>query len=159
MCMCVCVCVYVCVCVCVCVFVRVCVYVCVCVLWGCRMANVAVGTPLLQLPGYSELRPEPMGLVLIIGPWNFPLSLVLNPLVGALAAGNACVLKPRCLRCVCGCCVLCCGVWVWVWVWVWVCACSTRRTHRRSPLALTILHCEWVCVRVCVRFVCVQRGG
>lgn len=33
-------------------------------------------------------------MVTIIGPWNFPFSLLLNPLAGALAAGNTCVLKP-----------------------------------------------------------------
>ena len=37
---------------------------------------------------------EPLGVVLIIGPWNYPVQLVLAPLVGALAAGNAAVLKP-----------------------------------------------------------------
>ena len=42
----------------------------------------------------SEVRPHPKGVVCIIGAWNYPLSLVLRPLVGAIAAGNACVLKP-----------------------------------------------------------------
>ncbi|KAJ1927357.1 aldehyde dehydrogenase 3, member A2 [Tieghemiomyces parasiticus] len=41
-----------------------------------------------------ELRRDPLGLVLIIGPWNYPFRLVLKPLVGALAAGNTVVLKP-----------------------------------------------------------------
>ncbi|XP_028372297.2 aldehyde dehydrogenase family 3 member B2-like [Phyllostomus discolor] len=40
------------------------------------------------------IRKEPFGLVLIISPWNYPLNLVLVPLVGALAAGNCVVLKP-----------------------------------------------------------------
>jgi aldehyde dehydrogenase (NAD+) len=51
-------------------------------------------TPVLNLPGRSEVRPEPKGVVLILGPWNYPLSLVLTPLVGALAAGDCVVLKP-----------------------------------------------------------------
>ncbi|XP_059958762.1 aldehyde dehydrogenase family 3 member B1 isoform X1 [Mesoplodon densirostris] len=40
------------------------------------------------------IRKEPFGLVLIIAPWNYPLNLSLEPLVGALAAGNCVVLKP-----------------------------------------------------------------
>lgn len=44
--------------------------------------------------GRSFLRPEPKGVVLIIGAWNFPLHLVLTPLIGALAAGNAALIKP-----------------------------------------------------------------
>lgn len=37
---------------------------------------------------------EPLGVVTIIAPWNFPFQLLFCPLVGAIAAGNACVLKP-----------------------------------------------------------------
>jgi len=51
-------------------------------------------TPLLAWPGRGWVQPEPYGVVLIIGPWNYPLQLVLSPLVGALAAGNCAVLKP-----------------------------------------------------------------
>lgn len=39
-------------------------------------------------------RKEPYGVCLIIGAWNFPILLVLSPLVGAIAAGNSAVLKP-----------------------------------------------------------------
>lgn len=46
------------------------------------------------LPGRSEILRQPYGVVLIIGPWNYPLQLVLLPLVGALAAGNVAVVKP-----------------------------------------------------------------
>ncbi|MEV6607949.1 aldehyde dehydrogenase family protein [Kutzneria sp. NPDC051319] len=46
------------------------------------------------LPGRGTVVREPLGVVLVIGPWNYPLQLVLAPLVGALAAGNAGVLKP-----------------------------------------------------------------
>ncbi|XP_078511723.1 aldehyde dehydrogenase family 3 member B1-like [Lissotriton helveticus] len=40
------------------------------------------------------IRKDPYGVVLIIGPWNYPLSLILIPLVGAIAAGNCGILKP-----------------------------------------------------------------
>lgn len=53
-----------------------------------------VGTPLQMLPGRSAIHSEPRGRVLIIGPWNYPFQLILAPLVGAIAAGNAAVLKP-----------------------------------------------------------------
>jgi aldehyde dehydrogenase (NAD+) len=53
-----------------------------------------VRTNLLNFPGQSYIASEPLGVVLIIGPWNYPLQLVLAPLVGALAAGNVAVLKP-----------------------------------------------------------------
>ena len=53
-----------------------------------------VRTPLLAQPGRSWLQPEPKGVVLIIAPWNYPVSMVFAPLVGALAAGNAAILKP-----------------------------------------------------------------
>lgn len=39
-------------------------------------------------------KPEPMGTVLVIAPWNYPISLALNPVVSAIAAGNAVILKP-----------------------------------------------------------------
>jgi len=50
--------------------------------------------PLLAWPARGLVRPEPYGVALIIGPWNYPLQLLLSPLVGALAAGNCAVLKP-----------------------------------------------------------------
>ncbi len=58
------------------------------------MAPENVRTNLLNLPGKSYILKEPLGIVLIIGPWNYPLQLVLAPLVGAIAAGNCAVLKP-----------------------------------------------------------------
>lgn len=45
-------------------------------------------------PSNSCVRPEPMGVALIMGPWNYPLQLLLGPLAGAIAAGNCVVLKP-----------------------------------------------------------------
>ncbi|HZH94352.1 MAG TPA: aldehyde dehydrogenase family protein [Flavisolibacter sp.] len=58
------------------------------------MAPKNVGTNLLNFPGKSYILSEPLGVVLIISPWNYPLQLLLAPLVGALAAGNSAVLKP-----------------------------------------------------------------
>jgi aldehyde dehydrogenase (NAD+) len=53
-----------------------------------------VATSLVGQPGKSWIYQEPLGLVLIIGPWNYPLQLVLAPLVGAIAAGNCAIVKP-----------------------------------------------------------------
>jgi aldehyde dehydrogenase (NAD+) len=49
---------------------------------------------LAQLPGRGWVEFEPYGIVLIIGAWNYPFYLTLGPAVGAIAAGNAVVLKP-----------------------------------------------------------------
>ncbi|WP_299491681.1 aldehyde dehydrogenase [Acaryochloris sp. IP29b_bin.137] len=54
--------------------------------------KVAVG--LGALPGSGWIQPEPLGIVLIIGPWNYPFQLIISPLVGAIAAGNCVILKP-----------------------------------------------------------------
>ena len=51
-------------------------------------------TNLLNLPSSSFILREPMGVVLILGPWNYPLQLLFTPLVGAIAAGNCIVVKP-----------------------------------------------------------------
>ena len=51
-------------------------------------------TNLLNLPSSSHVLKEPLGVVLIIGPWNYPFQLLINPLIGAIAAGNCAVLKP-----------------------------------------------------------------
>ncbi|MEM6350927.1 MAG: aldehyde dehydrogenase [Cyanobacteria bacterium P01_D01_bin.14] len=53
-----------------------------------------VGVPLPQLPGSAWVQPEPLGVVLVIGPWNYPFQLVISPLMGAIAAGNCVILKP-----------------------------------------------------------------
>ena len=58
------------------------------------MAPQAVGIDLALKPARAFLQAEPLGCVLIIGPWNYPFQLALLPLVSALAAGNAAVLKP-----------------------------------------------------------------
>ena len=44
--------------------------------------------------GRSYRSPEPYGVVLIIAPWNYPVMLMLSPLIGALAAGNCAIIKP-----------------------------------------------------------------
>ncbi|MEO5893341.1 MAG: aldehyde dehydrogenase family protein [Ferruginibacter sp.] len=58
------------------------------------METKRVGTNLLNFPSKSFVMTEPLGVVLVIGPWNYPLQLLLTPLVGAIAAGNCVVLKP-----------------------------------------------------------------
>lgn len=53
-----------------------------------------VRTPMMGQPGKSWLQPEPLGVVLIIGAWNYPLQLTLAGMAAAIAAGNCVVLKP-----------------------------------------------------------------
>ena len=53
-----------------------------------------VGTPWFLLPAKSRLLPEPYGQVLIMAPWNYPFQLLINPLIGAISAGNRAVLRP-----------------------------------------------------------------
>lgn len=53
-----------------------------------------VPTSLAQFPASAQIIPEPLGVVLIIGPWNYPFQLMITPLVGAIAAGNCATLKP-----------------------------------------------------------------
>ncbi|HEY4206018.1 MAG TPA: aldehyde dehydrogenase family protein, partial [Puia sp.] len=52
------------------------------------------GTNLVNLPSTSRLYRDPLGVVLIIAPWNYPLQLALVPLIGAIAGGNCAVIKP-----------------------------------------------------------------
>ncbi len=58
----------------------------------CRPQKIKV--PLSLKPGEAWVQPEPKGCILIIGPWNYPFSLTLQPLISALTAGNTAVLKP-----------------------------------------------------------------
>ncbi|GAC1586523.1 MAG: aldehyde dehydrogenase family protein [Acidimicrobiales bacterium] len=53
-----------------------------------------VKLPLAQKPGKAYVRREPLGVVLVIAPWNYPVQLLLLPVAAALAAGNAVVAKP-----------------------------------------------------------------
>lgn len=58
------------------------------------MKKRRTGLSLSSLPGRAWYQYEPLGTVLIIGPWNYPVYLSLGPLVGAVAAGNCAVIKP-----------------------------------------------------------------
>lgn len=53
-----------------------------------------VPSPLAQFHAKSFIRREPYGVVLVMAPWNYPVMLSLEPLIGAIAAGNCCILKP-----------------------------------------------------------------
>lgn len=53
-----------------------------------------VPVPVGLQPATAKIVPEPLGVALVIAPWNYPLMLALSPVVGALAAGNAVVIKP-----------------------------------------------------------------
>jgi len=58
------------------------------------MSPKSVKTNLLNRPSGSTLHKDPLGVVLIISPWNYPLMLALSPLAGAIAGGNCAVIKP-----------------------------------------------------------------
>ena len=58
------------------------------------MRKRRVSLPLAQLPGRGWVQYDPLGVVLVIGPWNYPLYLSMAPLVAAVAAGNCAVIKP-----------------------------------------------------------------
>lgn len=53
-----------------------------------------VRVPMSLQPARARVVPQPLGVVLVIAPWNYPLQLLLAPLCGALAAGNCVLLKP-----------------------------------------------------------------
>ena len=53
-----------------------------------------VPTPMAQFPARSFILKEPYGVALIMSPWNYPVQLTLEPLAGAIAAGNCAVVKP-----------------------------------------------------------------
>lgn len=57
---------------------------------SCKKAPASVA----QFPAKNFVMAEPYGVVLIMAPWNYPFQLCLMPLVGALAAGNCCIVKP-----------------------------------------------------------------
>jgi len=58
------------------------------------MQPTRTSLPLSLLPGKGSYHYEPLGTVLVIGPWNYPVYLTLGPMIGGLAAGNCVVLKP-----------------------------------------------------------------
>jgi aldehyde dehydrogenase (NAD+) len=58
------------------------------------MRPARAATDLVNLPSSSKIYRDPLGVVLVIAPWNYPLQLLLIPLVGAIAGGNCAILKP-----------------------------------------------------------------
>lgn len=58
------------------------------------MKSRSAATPLKMFPSRSRTITEPLGNTLIISPWNYPVQLLLNPLVGAISAGCTAILKP-----------------------------------------------------------------
>ena len=58
------------------------------------MSEEVVSTPFAHFPSKSFIVSEPFGTVLIISPWNYPFMLSIDPLIGALCAGNTAVIKP-----------------------------------------------------------------
>ena len=58
------------------------------------MRETRVPTPLAQFPSRSFRSPEPYGVCLILAPWNYPIQLCLEPLIGAISGGNCAVVKP-----------------------------------------------------------------
>ena len=61
---------------------------------SCWARTSCKGTPMQMLPSRSRIVREPLGCSLIVAPWNYPVQLLLNPLVGAISAGCTAVLKP-----------------------------------------------------------------
>ena len=58
------------------------------------MKPARVRSNLVNMPSSSRIYHDPLGVVLIISPWNYPLQLLLIPLIGAIAGGNCVILKP-----------------------------------------------------------------
>ena len=58
------------------------------------MKSRKVRVPMVAQPGRGFIKPEPLGVILVITPWNYPISLLLNPLAAVFAAGNTAVCKP-----------------------------------------------------------------
>ncbi|RFS22823.1 aldehyde dehydrogenase [Chitinophaga silvatica] len=53
-----------------------------------------VSSPFVTYPSSSRVYKQPLGLTLIIGPWNYPFMLLISPLLGAIAGGNCAIIKP-----------------------------------------------------------------
>lgn len=58
------------------------------------MRPESVSSPFMLYPSKSKIHRSPLGQTLIIGPWNYPFSLIITPLIGAIAGGNCAILKP-----------------------------------------------------------------
>ncbi|KAK2964653.1 putative Aldehyde dehydrogenase family 3 member A2 [Blattamonas nauphoetae] len=65
------------------------------------MEGTKVPTPLIHIPFLTKcsIVPEPIGTVLILSPWNYPIMLALHPLIGAIAAGCCALVKPSSISC------------------------------------------------------------
>jgi len=61
---------------------------------ACWTSPAKVPAPLAFISAACRIYPEPFGVALIMSPWNYPFMLLFAPLIGAMAAGNCCVLKP-----------------------------------------------------------------
>ena len=57
-----------------------------------------VPTPIAQMPAVSFVIREPYGNVLVMAPWNYPFLLAMEPFIGAIVAGNCCIVKPSSTR-------------------------------------------------------------
>lgn len=58
------------------------------------MQSLAVSSPISLFPSSGKIIRDPLGICLIIAPWNYPFNLLMAPLIGAIAGGNCTVLKP-----------------------------------------------------------------
>jgi coniferyl-aldehyde dehydrogenase len=58
------------------------------------MKTRRISTALAYMPGHNRLMRQPLGVVGVVAPWNYPLQLSLGPTVGAIAAGNRVLIKP-----------------------------------------------------------------
>jgi aldehyde dehydrogenase (NAD+) len=58
------------------------------------MKPIDVDAPLACAPCKSRLHHDPLGVVCVLGAWNFPMFTVMEPIISAVAAGNCCVVKP-----------------------------------------------------------------
>jgi aldehyde dehydrogenase (NAD+) len=58
------------------------------------MKDESLDTPMSLGPAKSRIVYEPLGTVLVVGSWNFPIFTTIGPLVSAIAAGNTAVIKP-----------------------------------------------------------------
>ena len=55
---------------------------------------VKVKKPPVNMLDQCMIKPEPLGVALVMGAWNYPLNLTMGPVIGAIAAGNCVVIKP-----------------------------------------------------------------
>jgi aldehyde dehydrogenase (NAD+) len=68
---------------------------------SCMLKNIKkwatpqlVSDTIANFPSKNYIYPDPYGVCLVIGAWNYPLQLTLAPIIGAMAAGNTCIIKP-----------------------------------------------------------------